>query len=299
MVRNTKRQSLITQTLTEPRSLEGNITLTGTEERHLQVRGTILKNDQGAGMGALVVLNDVTQIRKPENLRRDFVANVSHELKIPITSIRGFVEALLDGALKNPEDAERFLARVASQADRLNQIVEDLIDLSHIEKDTERAEITLDDSYLKPVLQAAIQPREVQESAKAITIDLNCDNTLQAKPNPPMLEQAVINLIDNAIKYSEPGQPVEVTAAEQASEVKISVRDHGCGIPQQHLPRLFERFYRVDKGRSRELGGSGLGPAIVKHIAQAHGGQVSVESAPGEGSVLAIHLPFQPTNDVG
>jgi len=292
-VRNTELQALITQTLSKQRSIEEAIVLTGAEELYLQVRGTILKDAQGASIGALVVLNDVTRIRKLESLRRDFVANVSHELKTPITSIKGFVETLLDGALKNPENAERFLTKVARQTDRLNQIVEDLMDLSRIEKDTEQAEIQLEESHLKEALEAAVQACEVQASAKAIRIDLNCNDALRAKINPPMLEQAVINLIDNAINYSEAGQSIEVAAAEQESEIRVSVRDHGCGISQEHLPRLFERFYRVDKGRSRELGGTGLGLAIVKHIALAHGGRVSVESVPGKGSVFTIHLPLR------
>ncbi len=292
-VRNTELQVLITQTLTERRSVEGAVVLTGAEERYLQVRGTILKGAQGASIGALLVLNDVTRIRKLESLRRDFVANVSHELKTPITSIKGFVETLLDGALKNPEDAERFLTKVARQTDRLNQIVEDLIDLSRIEKDTEQAEIQLEENRVKETLEAAVQACEVQASTKAIRIDLNCNDSLRAKINPPMLEQAVINLIDNAIKYSETGQPIEVSAAEQESEIKVSVRDHGCGISQEHLPRLFERFYRIDKSRSRKLGGTGLGLAIVKHIALAHGGRVNVESTLDEGSVFTIHLPLR------
>lgn len=292
-VRNTELQALITQTLTERRSVEGAIVLTGAEEWYLQVRGTILKDAQGASVGALVVLNDVTRIRKLENLRRDFVANVSHELKTPITSIKGFVETLLDGTLKNPEDAERFLTKVARQADRLNQIVEDLIDLSRIEKDIEQAEIQLEESHVKEVLEAAAQACEVQASVKAIKIDLTCDDYLKAKINPPLVEQAVINLIDNAIKYSERGQSIEVAAAEQESEIRVSVRDHGCGISQEHLPRLFERFYRVDKGRSRELGGTGLGLAIVKHIALAHNGRVSVKSDLDKGSVFTIHLPLR------
>ena len=203
------------------------------------------------------------------------------------------METLLDGALKNPENAERFLTKVARQTDRLNQIVEDLMDLSRIEKDTEQAEIQLEESHLKEALEAAVQACEVQASAKAIRIDLNCNDALRAKINPPMLEQAVINLIDNAINYSEAGQSIEVAAAEQESEIRVSVRDHGCGISQEHLPRLFERFYRVDKGRSRELGGTGLGLAIVKHIALAHGGRVSVESTLDKGSVFTIHLPLR------
>jgi two-component system phosphate regulon sensor histidine kinase PhoR len=298
VVRNTKLQSLTTQILTESLSIEDNIVLTEPEERHLQVRGTILKDAQGVIMGTLMMLNDVTQMRKLENLRRDFVANVSHELKTPVTSIKGFVETLLDGALKNPEDSKRFLTKVAHQVDRLNQIIEDLIDLSRIEKVSEQAGITFDDNYLKPVLQAAIQSCELQASAKAIKIDLDCDNALQAKLNPTILEQAVINLIDNAINYSEAGQPIKVAAVEQESEITIFVHDHGCGIPEEHLPRLFERFYRVDKGRSRELSGTGLGLAIVKHIALAHGGRASVESTLGKGSVFTIHLPRHSSKSV-
>ena len=291
VVRNTKLQTLIAQTLIEQQPVEGNIALMGREERHLQARGSILKDDRGMSVGTLVVLNDVTQMRKLENLRRDFVANVSHELKTPITSIKGFVETLLDGALKDPQDAVRFLTKVARQTDRLNQIVEDLIDLSRIEKHTEQDEIRLEESRLKEALEAAVQACEVQASAKAIEIHLSCDDDLKANINLTLLEQAVINLIDNAIKYSKADQPIEVAAVEEESEIRIFVRDHGSGISQEHLPRLFERFYRIDRARSRDVGGTGLGLAIVKHIALAHGGRVGVESTVGQGSTFTIYLP--------
>jgi two-component system phosphate regulon sensor histidine kinase PhoR len=297
VVRNTELQSLITKTLVEQQPVEGDIVLAGTKERYLQVRGTVLQDDQRASMGALVVLHDVTRIRKLENLRRDFVANVSHELKTPITSIKGFVDTLLDGVIENREDAIRFLTKTARQAERLNRIIEDLISLSRIEMEAEQAGIELVDTHVKTVLQTAIQACEVMASEKSIRIDLSCDDHLTAKLNPPLFEQAVVNLIDNAIKYSGQGRSVEVTAVEQEGEIRVSVRDYGCGISQEHLPRLFERFYRVDKGRSRELGGTGLGLAIVKHIALAHGGRVSVESTPGKGSVFTIHLFTQPHNE--
>jgi len=193
--------------------------------------------------------------------------------------------------LDNPEDAQRFLGIIARQANRLNAIIEDLLLLSRIEQGAEKAGIKLEEGHIKEVLQAAVQACASKAAEKAIHITVTCDDELRAKMKPELLEQAVVNLIDNAIKYSETGSPVEISALQTKSEVTISVTDRGCGIERDHLPRLFERFYRVDKGRSRNLGGTGLGLAIVKHIAQAHGGWVSVESTPGKGSTFAVHLP--------
>jgi len=235
--------------------------------------------------------HDVTRLRRLENVRSDFVANVSHELKTPITSIKGFVETLLDGAVHDPEDARRFLKIVAAQADRLNEIIEDLLTLSRLEGDTERAGISLQPGRIRDVLQAAAATCQLKATEKNVEIELTCDDGLRVEINAALLEQAVVNLVDNAVKYSPGGQTVHVEAAKTPAEIVIRVRDHGCGIGPDHLPRLFERFYRVDKARSRKLGGTGLGLAIVKHIAQAHGGRVTVESVPGEGSVFSVHLP--------
>jgi two-component system phosphate regulon sensor histidine kinase PhoR len=242
-------------------------------------------------VGAVIVLNDVTRYRHLENLRRDFVANVSHELKTPIASIKGFVETLLDGALSHPDDAQRFLKIIGSHAERLNNIIEDLLSLSKIEQSEQAANLPLDLAPLRPVLEAAVYGCQSQAAARHIELSLDCGDAIVAQINPPLLEQAVINLIDNAVKYSEPGRQVQIEAQADEQEIALSVRDHGCGIAAEHLPRLFERFYRVDRARSRKLGGTGLGLAIVKHIVQAHAGRVSVESTPGEGSVFCIHLP--------
>jgi two-component system phosphate regulon sensor histidine kinase PhoR len=236
-------------------------------------------------------LNDVTRLRRLENIRRDFVANVSHELKTPVTAIKGSVETLLDGALQKPEDARRFLEIVTRQADRLNAIIDDLLSLSRIEQEAERHEIPLQRSHLNEVLRGAVQACEVGAAAKSIRIGLSCPEPLLARINPPLLEQAIVNLIDNAVKYSRPESEVRVEARPENGEILILVRDHGCGIGKEHLPRLFERFYRVDKARSRKEGGTGLGLAIVKHIVQAHAGTVTVASVPGEGSTFTIHLP--------
>lgn len=295
-IRNVELQDFVRRTLSSHEPVEGDIVLLVEGEpeesrRFLQAHGTVLRDAHGEGIGALVVLNDVTRLRRLENVRREFVANVSHELKTPITSVKGFVETLLDGAMESPEDARRFLAIIARHADRLHAIVEDLLSLSRIDQETERKQIAIEPTRLGPPLHAAIQFCSHRAEEKAIRIDLAAPDDLVANVNAPLIEQAVVNLIDNAIKYSEPGSAVQVVAAESGSEVLVEVRDQGCGIEKEHLPRIFERFYRVDRARSRKLGGTGLGLAIVKHIAQAHGGSVSVESMPGKGSAFTIHLP--------
>ena len=233
----------------------------------------------------------IHRLRKLENIRRDFVANVSHELKTPITSIKGFVETLLGGALDSPEDSKRFLEIVAGQADRLNAIIDDLLVLSRLEQDSEKVEIIIEESGLKPVLEMAIQACAPKASEKKIRVDLNCPESVTARINPQLLEQAVINLVDNAVKYSLPSTQVQVDVSSDNGEIVVVVTDEGRGIAKEHFPRLFERFYRVDSDRSREMGGTGLGLAIVKHIAQVHGGSVSVDSSVGKGSTFRIHLP--------
>lgn len=290
-VRNVELQQFIAKVLSGTERIEGEITLRENGERFLQVHGTILRDGSGREIGALLVLNDVTRLRRLEGVRRDFVANVSHELRTPITSIKGFVETLLDGAMWDPPDAERFLGIVAKQVDRLNAIVTDLLTLSRVEQEAEKASIPLEEHSIRDVLKEAVQVCELKAVAKDVEIELSCDETITANINAPLLEQAVVNLIDNAIKYSDSGKTVHVEAAETDSETIIAVRDEGCGIAKEHLPRLFERFYRVDRARSRELGGTGLGLAIVKHIANVHGGQVTVESTLGKGSTFTLHLP--------
>jgi two-component system phosphate regulon sensor histidine kinase PhoR len=233
-------------------------------------------------------------LKKLEKVRRDFVANVSHELRTPVTSIKGFVETLLDGAMNNPDELPRFLKIVAAQTDRLNAIIEDLLTLSRIEQEEEKSEIPLVRASVSGVLETAIEVCRQKAGEKNISLEMTCDADLTADMNAPLLEQAVINLIDNAIKYSTPDQAIQLSAERSEGELVIRVRDEGCGIGREHLSRIFERFYRVDKARSRRLGGTGLGLAIVKHIAQAHGGRATVESILGKGSTFSIHLPILP-----
>jgi two-component system phosphate regulon sensor histidine kinase PhoR len=291
IVRNPELQKFISRALSAQEPVEGDMVLSGTDERTMQARGTTLYGAEGRRVGAVIVLNDVTRLRRLENVRRDFVANVSHEIRTPVTAIKGFVETLRDGALHNPEQAGRFLEIIEKQVNRLSAIIEDLLRLTRIEQEQVRGEISLGAGSIRDVLYNAVQLCSSKASAKRISIQLKCAEDVTARIDPLLIEQAVVNLIDNAINYSEPSHEVQVEASQTHTEVLISVQDQGCGIEKRHLPRLFERFYRVDKARSRKLGGTGLGLAIVKHIIQYHGGRVMVDSIPGQGSTFIIHLP--------
>jgi two-component system phosphate regulon sensor histidine kinase PhoR len=295
VVRNPALQRLVAEALQQEQPVEGEIVLQGHHgERYLQVHGAALSNGSTPGTGVVIVLNDVTRLRRLEQVRRDFVANVSHELRTPITSLKGFVETLLDGALHEPENAERFLRIILAQADRLNAIISDLLLLAQMEQ-TEKEKggrpEGIPTARLADVIQAAVRACQPKGERQATPISSICPETLKVGADARLLEQAVVNLLDNAINYSESGRPVEIVGREHEGEVLIEVRDQGCGIAAQHQTRIFERFYRVDKARSRAVGGTGLGLAIVKHIVQVHGGSVTVTSELGKGSVFTIHLP--------
>ena len=292
-VRNPELQRVVRATLDGIAPVEADLTaFVGGEDRYLQAHGAPLHGEDGTLAGAVVVVNDVTRLRRLEAVRRDFVANVSHELKTPVTSIKGFAETLADGALDDPAAARRFLRIIAGQADRLNAIIEDLLALSSLERGGEgETGVLLQEARVDDVLAVAADVCGPKAAAKRITVTVDCPRGLCADINPPLLEQAVVNLLDNAVKYSPEGTTVSLAAKEAPDEIVISVSDEGIGVSREHLPRLFERFYRVDKARSRDLGGTGLGLSIVKHVAQVHGGRVSVDSSPGRGSTFRIHLP--------
>jgi two-component system phosphate regulon sensor histidine kinase PhoR len=297
---NHELQKLIEQSLVDGLPAEGEVLMQGAKERSIQIHSTALRNANGENIGALVVLNDITRLRRLERMRRDFVANVSHELKTPLTSIRGFVETLLDGALNEPEEAQRFCKIIAKQVDRLQNIIEDLLSLSRIEQEVEEGQIALTPSPLLETIQSAAQAVGHAAAEKNIRIDAACDASWQANINAPIFEQVILNLLDNAIKYSGLNKTVRVEVLPQGDDWNINVIDEGIGIEAQHLDRIFERFYRVDKARSRKGGGTGLGLAIVKRIVIAHGGHIHVTSTPGEGSTFSIRLPRHQaqTNDV-
>ena len=291
IIRNRDLQRLMEDTLETGKPTEGEIQLHGDNERSLQIHCTALQNPDRVNIGALVVLHDITRLRRLERVRRDFVANVSHELKTPLTSIKGFIETLLEGALDEPDEARRFCTIISKQVDRLQAIIEDLLSLSRIEQEAEQGLVQIKPSNLNEALQAGALCCAHQAAEKNITVSIECDPTWTARFNPPLFEQVVVNLIDNAIKYSDTGKSVFVRVSPTDHMWEIRFIDQGCGIESAHLTRVFERFYRVDKARSRKVGGTGLGLAIVKHIVTSHGGRIRVESKPGIGSTFTVYLP--------
>jgi two-component system phosphate regulon sensor histidine kinase PhoR len=240
--------------------------------------------------GAIAVFHDISRLKELEKVRQDFVANVSHELRTPLTTIKGYTETLLDGALRE-EVAPQFLQVIQKHADRLTKIVEDLLALSKIESKEfylkrERLPLSelIDD--VSGFVKEAAQKKKISISRSIVP------STLEMMGDRSYLEQVFVNLLDNAIKYTPEGGRVTISAIEKDQrEIQFSIEDNGIGIPREDIPRIFERFYRVDKGRSQELGGTGLGLSIVKHLVQAHGGRVWVESQPGKGSTFYFTLP--------
>jgi two-component system phosphate regulon sensor histidine kinase PhoR len=293
VVRRAELLQFIRTALESNTVLENDIVMfSGGKEMSLQVHGTPLLDQEGATIGVLIVFNDMTRLRRLERMRQDFVANVSHELKTPITAIKGFIETLLDGALDDRVEAERFLNIVERQVERLNVIIEDLMSLSRIEQSEGQKRFELEPEYIAPVVNEVISSCSMLAGQSGISVKNTCSEDLRAPMNAPLLEQALTNLVDNAIKYSRPGGEVSIDCYTENEFAVIAVSDTGCGIDEEHLPRLFERFYRVDKARSRKCGGSGLGLAIVKHIVQIHKGHVEVTSIPGQGSTFTLRIPL-------
>ena len=297
-IRNPRLQQLITEIFTAREPVEAEIVINVPQERFLLANGTILRDANRRQIGAVVVLNDVTRLRRLEKVRQEFVANVSHELKTPVTSIKGYVETMLAGDMSS-DDRTRFLETVKRQADRLNEIIDDLLQLSRIEQDVDARRISFEPHAIAEMLTRAVQSCEVAATEKKINISCHADPDLTGRVNPPLLEQAIVNLISNAIKYSDEGTTVSVAGEMIDDELVITVTDTGRGIEAVHLPRLFERFYRVDRARTRTLGGSGLGLSIVKHIMRAHGGRVEVESDFGKGSTFRLCLIQNPDAEAG
>jgi two-component system phosphate regulon sensor histidine kinase PhoR len=283
-------QRFVTKSLSSRAPLQEDISLYKKDERILSVKSSPLLDANQEQIGTLVVFRDVTQLRHLEIMRSDFVANVSHEIKTPLTAIKGFVETLQHGKVKKHKEVQRFLGIIQKHVERLSTIIDDLLTLSRIEQEDKDKPIALQEHKISDIFQSAAQICRPKAEEKEINLDLVDNLGIVAKIDAHLLEQAVVNLIDNAIKFSEPESHIKVVADQTDTEIKIQVKDQGMGIAQKHLPRLFERFYRVDKARSRNLGGTGLGLAIVKHIAQAHGGYVTVESTLGKGSTFTIHF---------
>ena len=283
--------AFVQKSLRSEQPMEADIILTSEHEQVVQARGSALRDSDGKVIGTLLVLNNITRLKKLQRMRKDFVDNVSHELRTPITLIKGFVETLEDGALEEPESAKKFLAIIKTHSERLTQIIEDLLALSRIEQDQE-FELETESCFLHTLISRSVRVCELKAEKKEVKLQYFCSDTINITVNAPLLEQAIVNLIDNAIKYSPPQKKVLISVSQSKTEIKISISDEGNGISKEHLPFLFQRFYRVDKARSRDLGGTGLGLSIVKHIALAHRGHVEVESTLNQGSIFSIYLPI-------
>lgn len=242
--------------------------------------------------GTLVVFNDITKLKEFELQRKEFVSNVSHELRTPLTAIQGLSETLIEFPDLVQEKRAYFIDVIHTHSIRLESIIENLLTLSKIEKETEIDEIDLVDESVTLALSNAIFLCKDKALKRNIDIILNNAEEISFKHNSSLIEQAIINLLNNAIKYSNGNSEIKITVIKLSHEIKISVEDKGSGIPEEHLSRLFERFYRVDKARSRQLGGTGLGLSIVKHIALAHKGTVTVSSEINKGSIFSLILPL-------
>jgi two-component system phosphate regulon sensor histidine kinase PhoR len=287
-VRNNEIYEVIQNILGKGRFFSKEITLHLPVQRVFEVNATPIFKDASVN-GALVVIHDITEIRRLETVRRDFVANVSHELKTPLTSIKGFIETLLEGALEDKENNRNFLKIIQSHADRLDALVNDLLSLSHLESKEIRVDKT--DFDLNAQVEEVLRGFKSQLKAKGIEVEYAVLKNLKVSADKDRIHQVLVNLIDNAIKFNKEKGSIKLYAESVNGNLKVIVEDSGMGIPSKDIPRIFERFYRVDKARSRELGGTGLGLSIVKHIIELHNGAVGVESTEGLGSKFWFTLP--------
>ena len=266
-----------------------NVETHGPDRRIFDLRVVPLKGVDGKStQGAIGVFFDVTRIERLERVRQEFLSNVSHELRTPLTAILAFVETLESGALGDVENSQRFLSIIRRNANRMHTLIDDILELSAIEAGN--VQVTTEETALHPLVDEVFTSLAAGASGRQIVLENRVHPGAMVLADSRRLEQMLTNLIDNAIKFNREGGRVSVSCHNGLRD-RILVEDTGEGIPAQHLPRIFERFYRVDRARSREMGGTGLGLAIVKHLARAHGGDVAVESRLGEGSTFAIELP--------
>jgi len=293
-IRNQNIHEFIVDALNSGTATQGDVVVHQRGEMILNTQCTPLRNAGDERIGTLVVLNDVTKMRHLENVRRDFVANVSHEIKTPLTAIKGFVETILNSSGEDPETLLKFLKIINKHADRLGTIIEDLLSLARLEQQDGSSKNNLVNRNVRDIIDTAVQIVKSKADEKKIDLKITCSSDIAVSVDPTLIEQAIVNLLDNAIKYSPENDRIEIKTKWIDQKIAILIKDNGPGIAVKHQPRLFERFYRVDKARSRKLGGTGLGLAIVKHIAQTHGGSVTVDSSPGHGSTFTLVLPIAP-----
>ncbi len=290
-IRSARLQKIVKQALETKQNFDTELTLIADEEIFFHVRASGLYDTDARQIGVLLVFNDITPIKRLEKIRKDFVANASHEIKTPLTAIKGFVETLLHGAITDKKKTMHFLHIVAKHTNRLSDIVQDLLLLSRVEKQDELHELVYREVEVDAVIRTSVEFCQPRASQKKIQLKTATEAGVVIHADPRLMEQALINLLDNAVKYSPENSIVSVSVEKSPQKIILHVTDEGGGIARNHLERVFERFYRVDSARSRDLGGTGLGLSIVKYIAKAHRGDVSVKSTPGKGSTFSIHLP--------
>ncbi len=291
VIRNEEINSLLKEAITQKKSLKKEIMIIAPSESHFSMQVSCVFTDRGVLSAVVSVFHDISELKKLAKLRSEFVANASHELKTPLTTIKGFVETLKDGAIHNEQKAQKFLDIIAKHTQRLEELVGDLLSLSAIES----KEVKLDFAKVQiaAVLESVVNLAKERWDTSQYKIILDVSQNFPAVSlDRSRMEQAFLNLLDNAIKFTPAGGVITISAYQENGFSRIDFKDTGIGIEPEHIPRIFERFYRVDKGRSRELGGTGLGLSIVKHIVQAHQGKVLVQSEVGKGSVFSIFLPY-------
>lgn len=291
VVRNFDLERLLHEALNSESGITKELQLFVPDPKSFRISTAPLANETGI-VGTVAIMRDVTAFREVERMKADFVANVSHELKTPLTSIKGFVETLLDGALEDEKTSRYFLEIINDEADRLNRLINDLLSLSRIEaKQRELHKVKLN---LEKLIGETVSILSPQAGDKALELKVVIADPLpEIEADEDMIGQLLINLVDNAVKYTQEGGRVKITAEAEKEWLKVAVADTGIGIPRESIPRLFERFYRVDKARSRKAGGTGLGLAIVKHILELHHGKIEVDSIVGKGSIFTVYLPLE------
>nr|WP_320189753.1 ATP-binding protein [uncultured Desulfobacter sp.] len=298
VARNYDFQVFLKKALATAEPVEDDIVIDADERLVLNIHSTVLYDTHDERMGTLVIFRDITRIRLLETMHKDFAANVSHELKTPLTTIKGFIETLLQMTQESsgaPDQASaaqysRFLGIIEKNVNRMVRLIDDLLALSRLER-LKGTDIQLETHSLADSIYKVVRFCADRAQSRGITMEVDCPDTIVGMVDPTLIEQAVYNLVDNALKYSGEGTSITIDAALKEDNIEIQVKDTGQGIDTTHLPKIFNRFYRVDKGRSRDQGGTGLGLAIVKHIVQYHNGRIEVESRRGKGTCFTITLP--------
>ncbi|CCK81409.1 sensor histidine kinase [Desulfobacula toluolica] len=291
IARHFELQKFIQKALATHKPVEDDIVIAGDKERILNIHSTALYETAGRRMGTLIIFHDITRIRRLERMHIDFAANVSHELKTPLTTIKGFVETLQQMTVKNElKEGEAFLNIIEKNVDRMIDLINDLLALAKLER-LQGTKIQLEKHNISGLIQGAVSNCDFSIEKKNISVSIDCPEDISAMVDPGLMEQAIINIVDNAVKYSPEGKSIHISVTSQGRFVDIMIKDNGNGMNKEHLSKIFNRFYRVDRARSRNEGGTGLGLAIVKHIVQYHNGKIDVTSTKGRGSCFTLSIP--------